>query len=52
MVLPLALRKNDLVVKSQTGSGKTVAYAIQKTELNQKMHVVVGTLGRVLGNHC
>lgn len=101
-VLPLALEKKDLVVKSQTGSGKTASYgipicelvdwkenkpqaliltptrelavqvkedfinigrykrikataiygkqpfAIQKTELKQKTHVVVGTPGRVL----
>ncbi|MDF2485849.1 MAG: helicase [Herbinix sp.] len=101
-VLPFALEKKDLVVRSQTGSGKTAAYtipisemidwyenkpqalvlaptrelavqvkdditnigrlkrikataiygrqpfAIQKTELKQKNHVVVGTPGRVL----
>ncbi len=101
-VIPLALQKKDLVVRSQTGSGKTAAYAIpisermdwlenkpqalvltptrelavqvkedftnisrlkrlkavaifgrqsfavQKTELKQKNHVVVGTPGRVL----
>lgn len=101
-VIPLALEKKDLVVKSQTGSGKTASYgipicelvdwkenkpqaliltptrelavqvkedflnigrykrikatavfgkqpfAIQKTELKQKTHVVVGTPGRVL----
>ena len=101
-VIPLVLEKIDLVVKSQTGSGKTAAYgipicelidwkenkpqaliltptrelavqvkedmtnigrfkrikatavygkqpfAIQKTELKQKTHVVVGTPGRVL----
>jgi len=100
-VIPLLLEKNDLVVKSQTGSGKTASYgipicelidwlenkpqaliltptrelaiqvkeditnigrfkrikatvvygrqpfAIQKTELKQKTHVVVGTPGRV-----
>jgi len=100
-VIPLALEKKDLVVKSQTGSGKTAAYgipicelidwlenkpqaliltptrelaiqvkeditnigrfkrikatvvyggqrfAVQKTELKQKTHVVVGTPGRV-----
>lgn len=100
-VIPLALEKKDLVVKSQTGSGKTASYgipicelvdwkenkpqaliltptrelavqvkedfinigrfkrikataiygkqpfAIQKTELKQKTHVVVGTPGRV-----
>lgn len=100
-VIPLALAKNDLVVRSQTGSGKTAAYgipicnmvdwlenkpqvlilsptrelavqvkeditnigrlkrikaialygrhpfSIQKTELKQKNHVVVGTPGRV-----
>lgn len=101
-VIPLALEKADLVVKSQTGSGKTAAFAIpicesidwlenkpqalvltptrelavqvkedftnigrlkrikalavfgkqsfamQKTQLKQKTHVVVGTPGRVL----
>ncbi|WP_397539027.1 DEAD/DEAH box helicase [Rummeliibacillus pycnus] len=101
-VIPLVLEKKDLVVKSQTGSGKTASYgipicelidwkenkpqaliltptrelavqvkedfinigrfkrikaaaiygkqpfAIQKTELKQKTHVVVGTPGRVL----
>ena len=101
-VIPLVLEKKDLVVKSQTGSGKTAAFgipicelidwkenkpqaliltptrelavqvkeditnigrfkrikatavygkqpfAIQKTELKQKTHVVVGTPGRVL----
>ncbi|WP_067729527.1 DEAD/DEAH box helicase [Oceanobacillus damuensis] len=100
-VIPLALDRKDLVVKSQTGSGKTASYgipicelvdwkenrpqaliltptrelavqvkedftnigrfkrikatalygkqpiAIQKTELKQKTHVVVGTPGRV-----
>ncbi|MFC4024235.1 DEAD/DEAH box helicase [Oceanobacillus longus] len=100
-VIPLALDKKDLVVKSQTGSGKTASFgvpicelvdwmenkpqaliltptrelaiqvkedftnigrfkrikatavygkqpiAIQKTELKQKTHVVVGTPGRV-----
>lgn len=100
-VIPLALAKNDLVVRSQTGSGKTAAYgipicnmvdwfenkpqvliltptrelavqvkeditdigrlkrikaialygrhpfSIQKVELKQKNHVVVGTPGRV-----
>ncbi|MBY0123597.1 DEAD/DEAH box helicase [Bacillus sp. S/N-304-OC-R1] len=101
-VIPLVLEKIDLVVKSQTGSGKTASYgipicelihwqenkpqaliltptrelavqvkedfinigrfkrikatavygkqpfAIQKTDLKQKTHVVVGTPGRVL----
>lgn len=101
-VIPLLLEKIDLVVKSQTGSGKTAAFgipicelvdwqenkpqaliltptrelavqvkeditnigrfkrikatavygkqpfALQKTELKQKTHVVVGTPGRVL----
>ncbi|GAF08443.1 ATP-dependent RNA helicase YxiN [Paenibacillus pini JCM 16418] len=101
-VIPVALEQIDLVVKSQTGSGKTAAYGIpvcdlvdwnenkpqaliltptrelamqvkeditnigrykrikavavygkqpfsvQKTELKQKAHVVVGTPGRVL----
>ena len=101
-VIPLVLEKMDLVVKSQTGSGKTASYgipicelidwkenkpqaliltptrelavqvkedfinigrfkrikatavygkqpfAMQKTELKQKTHVVVGTPGRVL----
>ncbi|MDM5209800.1 DEAD/DEAH box helicase [Cytobacillus kochii] len=101
-VIPLILEKIDLVVKSQTGSGKTASYAIpicelvdwqenkpqaivltptrelavqvkediinvgrfkrikaaavvgkqpfhiQKNELKQKVHVVVGTPGRVL----
>lgn len=101
-VIPAALEKNDLVVKAQTGSGKTAAYAIpicelaewlenkpqaliltptrelavqvkedftnigrfkrikaaavygghpfsvEKTELKQKTHVVVGTPGRVM----
>ena len=101
-VIPLALAKTDLVVKSQTGSGKTASYAIpiceaidwlenkpqalvltptrelavqvkedftnigrlkrikatavygkqpiaiQKTELKQKTHVVVGTPGRLM----
>src|SRR6476619_6874736 len=100
-VIPLVLTKKDLVVKSQTGSGKTASYgipicelvdwqenkpqaliltptrelavqvkedmtnigrykrikataiygkqpfAVQKTELKQKTHVVVGTPGRV-----
>ena len=32
-VIPLALQKNDLFVKSQTGSGKTAAYAIPICEL-------------------
>lgn len=101
-VIPLALEKTDLIVKAQTGSGKTAAYAIpicemaewlenkpqaliltptrelavqvkeeftnigrfkrikaaaiygrhpfsiEKTELKQKNHVVVGTPGRVI----
>ena len=101
-VIPLVLENKDLVVKSQTGSGKTASYgipicelvdwkenkpqaliltptrelavqvkedftnlgrfkrikatavygkqpfAIQKTELKQKTHVVVGTPGRVM----
>ncbi len=101
-VIPLALDKKDLIVKAQTGSGKTAAYAIpvcefidwlenkpqalvltptrelavqvqedftnigrfkrikasaiygrhafaiEKTELKQKTHVVTGTPGRVL----
>lgn len=101
-VIPFALEKNDLIVKAQTGSGKTAAYAIpicemiewlenkpqalvltptrelaiqvkedftnigrfkrikaaavygrhpfsiEKTELKQKTHVVVGTPGRVM----
>lgn len=101
-VLPFALERNDLIVKAQTGSGKTAAYAIpicesakwlenkpqaliltptrelavqvkedftnigrfkrikaaavygrhpfsiEKTELKQKTHVVVGTPGRVM----
>ncbi len=101
-VIPSALEKNDLIVKAQTGSGKTGAYAIpicesvewlenkpqaliltptrelavqvkedftnigrfkrikaaaiygrhpfsiEKTELKQKTHVVVGTPGRVM----
>lgn len=101
-VIPLALNNKDLVVKSQTGSGKTAAYGIpiceridwlenkpqaliltptrelavqvkeditnigrlkrikavavyggqpiiiQKTDLKQKTHVVVGTPGRIL----
>ncbi len=101
-VIPLALEKKDLVVRSQTGSGKTAtftipicemidwlenkpqaliltptrelaiqvrdditdigrlkrikavaiygrhSFAIQKTELKQKNHVVVGTPGRVI----
>ncbi|GMK39714.1 ATP-dependent RNA helicase DbpA [Paenibacillus sp. CCS19] len=101
-VLPIALEKKDLVVKSQTGSGKTAAYGIplcelvdwnenkpqaliltptrelalqvneditnigrykrikatplfgrspfhmQKAELKQRTHIVVGTPGRVL----
>lgn len=101
-VIPFALAKTDLVVKSQTGSGKTASYAIpiceaidwlenkpqalvltptrelavqvkedftnigrlkrikatavygkqpiaiQKTELKQKTHVVVGTPGRMM----
>jgi Superfamily II DNA and RNA helicases len=100
-VIPFALENNDLVIKAQTGSGKTAAYAIpicelidwlenkpqalvlvptrelavqvkedfinigrfkrikaaaiygrhafsiEKTELKQKTHVVVGTPGRV-----
>ncbi len=32
-VIPLALQKNDLIVKAQTGSGKTAAYAIPICEL-------------------
>lgn len=32
-VIPLALEKSDLIVKSQTGSGKTAAYAIPICEL-------------------
>lgn len=32
-VIPVALRKRDLVVKSQTGSGKTAAYGIPLCEL-------------------
>lgn len=32
-VIPLALEKKDLLVKSQTGSGKTAAYAIPICEL-------------------
>ena len=32
-VIPVALEKRDLVVKSQTGSGKTVAYGIPLCEL-------------------
>jgi Superfamily II DNA and RNA helicases len=32
-VIPLALEKNDLFVKAQTGSGKTAAYAIPICEL-------------------
>ena len=32
-VLPLALEKKDLVVKSQTGSGKTAAYGIPICEI-------------------
>lgn len=101
-VIPLALMKNDLIVKAQTGSGKTAAYAIpicemvewlenkpqaliltptrelavqvkedftsigrfkrvkavaiygrhqfsiEKVELKQKTHIVVGTPGRVM----
>lgn len=101
-VIPAALEKNDLIVKAQTGSGKTAAYAIpiceliewlenkpqaliltptrelavqvkedftnigrfkrikaaalygghpfsmEKAELKQKTHVVVGTPGRVM----
>lgn len=101
-VIPYALEKKDLIVRSQTGSGKTASYAIpisemvdwlenkpqvliltptrelavqvredvtsigrlkrikavalygrhpfsiQKTELKQKNHVVVGTPGRIL----
>lgn len=101
-VIPLALEKNDLIIKAQTGSGKTAAYAIpicdmiewvenkpqaliltptrelavqvkddfinigrfkrikanaiygkhqfsiEKAELKQKTHVVVGTPGRVM----
>lgn len=101
-VIPVALKNRDLIVQSQTGSGKTAAYAIpilemldwlenkpqalvltptrelavqvrdeiinigrlkrikaialygrqpialQKTELKQKNHVVVGTPGRVM----
>lgn len=101
-VIPFALEKNDLMVKAQTGSGKTAAYAIpicesiewienkpqaliltptrelavqvkedffnigrfkrvkavaiygrhqisiEKAELKQKTHVVVGTPGRVM----
>ncbi len=32
-VIPTALEKNDLIVKAQTGSGKTAAYAIPICEL-------------------
>jgi superfamily II DNA/RNA helicase len=32
-VIPFALEKNDLIVKAQTGSGKTAAYAIPLCEL-------------------
>ena len=32
-VIPLALDKKNLIVKSQTGSGKTAAYAIPICEL-------------------
>src|SRR4051794_4687856 len=32
-VLPLAMNKQDLVVKSQTGSGKTAAYGIPICEM-------------------
>ena len=32
-VIPVALEKQDLVVKSQTGSGKTAAYGIPLCEL-------------------
>lgn len=32
-VIPSALEKNDLIVKAQTGSGKTAAYAIPVCEL-------------------
>lgn len=32
-VIPVALEKRDLVVKSQTGSGKTAAYGIPLCEL-------------------
>lgn len=32
-VIPLALEQNDLVVKAQTGSGKTAAFGIPVTEL-------------------
>ena len=32
-VIPAALEKNDLIVKAQTGSGKTAAYAIPICEL-------------------
>lgn len=32
-VIPLALEKQDLIVKAQTGSGKTAAYAIPVCEL-------------------
>lgn len=34
-VIPFALEKNDLIVKAQTGSGKTAAYAIPICELIQ-----------------
>ena len=32
-VIPAALEKNDLTVKSQTGSGKTAAFGIPLCEL-------------------
>ncbi|WP_143522325.1 DEAD/DEAH box helicase, partial [Pseudomonas sp. 2822-17] len=32
-VIPLALEKKDLVVKSQTGSGKTAAFGVPLCEL-------------------
>ena len=38
-VIPLVLKDKDIVVKSQTGSGKTAAYAIpicEKTEIEEK----------------
>jgi ATP-dependent RNA helicase DeaD len=34
-VIPIALKKRDIIVKSQTGSGKTASFAVPLCELIQ-----------------